>query len=168
VAPMLAGRAKLAWVYGPAAAAVALDQGTKTWVREAIARGQEWPLAPGVVLTHVINQGGAFSLLYGQVALLIGVSVAVTLGLVAFERTRRALPRWQAVGLGILLGGTVGNLVDRLIFHHVTDFLDVAVAGRHWPTFNVADVCINAGVAVLAVGLALGAPPHPSQEDPPR
>ena len=167
----LAGPTKAAWLYGAAAAVALLDQLSKHLIRERLAIAQDWPVFPGLTITHVTNQGGAFSLLHGRVGLLAVVSVAVAVGLVIYAQRRRALPRWQAAALGILLGGTVGNLVDRVMFGRVTDFLDVYVGEWHFPTFNVADVAINAGVAILALQLWSAPPPRQdpdSQEEPPR
>ncbi|MFN3429054.1 MAG: signal peptidase II [Candidatus Sericytochromatia bacterium] len=148
-----------------------VDQATKHLIRERLAIAQDWPVFPGFTLTHVTNQGGALSLLHGHVGLLSAVSMAVIAGLVIVERRRKRLPRWQTAALGILLGGTVGNLVDRLVFGRVTDFLDVYVGEWHFPTFNVADIAINAGVAILAYKTWLAPPIRQdpdSQEEPPR
>ena len=167
----LAGPNKAAWLYGRAAAVALLDQATKHLIRERLAIAQDWPVFPGFAITHVTNQGGALSLLHGHVEILAAVSIAVIIGLVIYERRQKSLPRWQAAALGILLGGTVGNLVDRLVFGRVTDFLDVFVGEWHFPTFNVADIAINAGVAILAYQTFLAPPASQdpdSQEDTPR
>ena len=149
---------RLLRVYGAAAAVLALDQLTKALVRSHVPLGHTLELTPFFALRHVINRGGAFSFLYGQVPLLAVVAIAVAVGIVIYERTRRTLSGGQAVALGILLGGTVGNLLDRLIAGQVTDFLDVHLGPHRWPTFNVADVAINLGVAALVVGTALARP----------
>lgn len=166
MAASLHGRHKLAWLYGLSAGSLALDQLTKTLVRASMAIGETHAVVPGFFnLRHVINLGGAFSLLHGQVWLLAAVSLAVVIGIVAYERRRGAMPRWQTVGLGILLGGTLGNLIDRVARGQVTDFLDVYVGAYHWPTFNVADICINVGVGLLVIGTMLA---PTTQEDPSR
>lgn len=149
-------------VYGTAIAVVALDQLTKALVRAHFAIGQHLDLTPFFSLFHVINRGGAFSLLYGRVGLLALVAAGVAVGIVVYERRHPAMPRWQAFAVGILLGGTVGNLVDRLVFGQVTDFLDFHLGPHRWPTFNVADVAINLGVLALILGSALT---HPSTEE---
>ena len=147
----LSGSRKAAWLYGLALTCLLVDQATKQAVRATLDLGQSIPVAPGFNLTHVVNQGAAFSLLHGQVGLLVVVSLVVTLGLVVYERRRPTMSPWQTASLGILLGGTVGNLIDRVVFGQVTDFLDVYVGAHHWPTFNVADICINLGVASLLI-----------------
>lgn len=149
-------------VYGTAIAVLALDQLTKALIRGHFAIGQHLDLAPFFSLFHVINRGGAFSLLYGRVGLLALVALGVAAGIVVYERQHPAMPRWQALAVGILLGGTVGNLVDRLVFGQVTDFLDFHLGPHRWPTFNVADVAINLGVLALILGSALT---HPSTEE---
>lgn len=167
MAKALTGPTKLAWIYGLAAFGLLLDQLTKTLVRARMAIGEVWPLGPNFNLRHVTNEGGAFSLLHGQVWLLAAVSTLVVAGLLVYVHRRAALPRWQAVALGILLAGTLGNLVDRVVRGHVTDFLDVYVGAYHWPTFNVADICINVGVALLILA-SFTAAPAPVQEEHPR
>ena len=162
----LTGSRKAAWLYGLALACLLVDQATKQAVRAMIDLGQVFPVMPGFNLTHVVNKGAAFSLLHGHVSLLVVISLGVALGIVAYERRRPSLSPWQTASLGILLGGTVGNLIDRAVFGQVTDFLDVYVGAYHWPTFNVADICINLGVLVLLVWTyRQPAPPHPPKED---
>jgi signal peptidase II len=167
VAPPLIGTPKLAWVFGLAAGGLVLDQLTKHLVRLQMAIGQVTAVAPGFNLRHVINKGGAFSLLYGNVWLLAAVSALVTIGIAVYAYRQPTLARWQAVGLGILLAGTLGNLIDRVVRGQVTDFLDLYVGAHHWPTFNVADICINVGVALLILA-SFTAAPAPVQEEHPR
>jgi signal peptidase II len=152
-------------VYALAIACLAVDQFTKTFIRAQLAIGQHVVVTPFFSLMHVINRGGALSLLYGQRDLLALVGFVVALGVLIYEGRHPAMPRWQATALGILLGGTVGNMVDRLLFGQVTDFLDFHLGPYRWPTFNVADICINVGVAALIIGSALA---RPSTEEPQR
>lgn len=165
MARQVSGWKKAIALYGPAIAILALDQGTKHLVRDRIAIGQSFPILPHFNLHHVINKGGAFSVLYGNVGLLAAISVAVSLALIIYERRKRTLPIGQALALGILLGGTVGNLVDRVVRGQVTDFLDVFVDTYHWPTFNVADIAINLGVGLLLLTQALTPPPSLPEEN---
>jgi signal peptidase II len=151
------------WAYGAAVAVLALDQLTKQLVRAGLPLGSTVAVTPWFNLRHVINRGGAFSLLYGHVWLLALVAGAVTIGLVAYERRHPGMPAWRAAALGILLAGTLGNLVDRLVFGQVTDFLDLHLAESHWPTFNVADIAINLGVAALIVATALAPTEDPAR-----
>jgi signal peptidase II len=163
VAPPLIGTPKLIWVFGLAAGWLLIDQLTKHMIRMTMAIGQVTAVAPNFNLRHVINKGGAFSFLYGNVWLLATVSALVTIGLMVYAYRQPALARWQAVGLGILLAGTLGNLIDRVVRGQVTDFLDLYVGSYHWPTFNVADICINLGVALLVLGSLATPPVHEEQ-----
>jgi signal peptidase II len=153
---------RIARVYITALLCLGLDQATKTVVRAQLPIGKPLDVTPFFSLFHVINRGGAFSLLYGRVGFLALVAIAVVVGIIVYERRHPAMPKWQASALGILLGGTFGNLVDRLVFGEVTDFLDFHLGPHRWPTFNVADVCINLGVLTLILGTAIA---RPSTED---
>ncbi|HEV8267537.1 MAG TPA: signal peptidase II, partial [Thermoanaerobaculia bacterium] len=106
-------------------------------------------------LTHVKNPGAAFSL-FSQMEspfrgiLLNSVAIGVFLAVLVYSlKTPVDATRLQ-VGLSLVLGGAVGNLVDRFRFGSVTDFLEVYVGPHHWPTFNVADSAITVGVLLLA------------------
>ena len=131
---------------------VAADQATKALVRSEIARGDERDLLLGARLVHVRNDGVAFGQLGGS-AVLVGVVVTVALaGLLAYFAMHRDTPLiWLPTGL--LLGGALGNLIDRLHAGAVTDFVKLP----HWPAFNVADMAITAGVIALLVVIELDA-----------
>lgn len=133
-----------------AALTLAVDQLAKWIVRTSFAPHQSLPLLPGVLhLTYVRNSGAAFSLFQGQVAWLSVVSVLVA-GWIGWELLRHESLVGGRAGLplsslGLILGGAIGNLVDRLRFGYVEDFIDLRV----WPVFNVADSAITVGVALL-------------------
>ena len=143
---------------GVGAAVVAVDQGTKELVRGGMQRGDSDPILPGLKLVHVHNDGVAFGLFSGGGAVVGVVTGLALLGLLAFFVAHRRRPLvWLPVGL--LLGGAVGNLVDRLVQGHVTDFLKLP----KWPAFNVADVAITFGV--LALLYVLEGPPRRADPD---
>jgi signal peptidase II len=130
------------------------------------------PLAPFVDLTLRLNRGISFSLFArdsasGEAALL-AVTLAAT-GLLAWwlVRSQSVLP---AVGLGLIIGGALGNAIDRVAHGAVIDYLDLHAFGRHFFVFNVADAAINVGVALLIFDLLLvpRAPKGRSQGSPPR
>ena len=116
------------------------------------------PLGPFLDLTLRWNRGISFSLFAGDSAagqaILLAVTLAAT-GLLTWWlfRTRSALP---AAGLGLIIGGAVGNAIDRLAHGAVIDYLDLHAFGRHFFVFNVADAAINVGVALLILDLLLG------------
>jgi signal peptidase II len=107
-------------------------------------------------ITHVRNAGGAFGLLnrgshVWRLPFFVVVSCIAVAALLAFVRRVEAGQRWLLVALGAILGGALGNLVDRMVSGEVTDFLDFHWHGYHWPAFNVADSCITAGMLILLV-----------------
>lgn len=123
-----------------------LDQGTKYWIVNHLEVWESVPLLPGWLhLTLVQNPGAAFGLFANWKGLLVLVTLAAVL--LAFIFYRRILAfDWQIrLGMALALGGAVGNLIDRLRFGHVVDFIDLLV----WPVFNVADMAIVAGVVLL-------------------
>jgi signal peptidase II len=133
-----------------AAGVIAVDQLTKWWVVHSLSLHTSIPLVPGVLkLTYVQNTGSAFSLFRGAGAWLVLVSV---LSLIAILRywtglRRRGEPIHIALlwGLALPFGGAAGNLIDRLRFHYVVDFLELP----NFPVFNVADSAITVGALLL-------------------
>jgi signal peptidase II len=134
-----------------AAAVVALDQVVKALVRGTVEVGERRDLVAFLDLVHVRNRGVAFSALEGQTALVVTVIVvAMTALLWYFARNAGRPLMWLPTGL--LVGGAVGNLVDRVRLGAVTDFLKLP----SWPAFNVADMAITVGVVGLLVVVELG------------
>ena len=127
-----------------AAVVIGIDQLTKYAIRSSIAVGGEEKLLPGLQLVHVRNTGVAFSLFAGGGTLVLPFTLAALAVLVGYLawRPRR---RWLWVPTGLLLGGAIGNLVDRIAGGAVTDFIKLP----HWPAFNVADMSITFGVVAL-------------------
>lgn len=139
---------------GVAAVVVAADQVTKTWALHLPPQGRH--VAGTLWFELTFNHGAAFGLGSGVTPIVEGLVVVLLLGLVVFGRrsTLRSGP-WAAVGLGLVVGGAVGNLSDRVFRHHggaVIDFVNAAQFGDHeyWPVFNVADSCIVVGALILA------------------
>lgn len=133
-----------------AALVVIIDQLTKLWIRNNLVLGASLPEEGFLRLTHVQNTGAAFGLLANQSFLLTIITIA---GLLAIFLLYRQLYPGTTLGvaaLGLVLGGAVGNLIDRLSLGYVTDFIDVRLWGNfHWPAFNFADSSITIGVLVL-------------------
>lgn len=130
------------------------DQATKAMVAGGIVlNGRVNVVGDLVQLWHVRNSGAAFSLFQGGTLLFLVVTVVAIGMIVYFHRTFRGRSPWLQVVLGVILGGTAGNLVDRLRFGYVTDFLSVGVGDVRWPTFNVADSSVVVGIGLLVIYL---------------
>jgi signal peptidase II len=124
---------------------ILLDQSSKWWVSSTFFMGESRPVIDGILwLTYVHNQGAAFSILPGKTAFFVIASIIVITG-VSIWVLRSRPPIRLAMILGLLSGGAAGNLVDRLRFSHVIDFLDL----HWWPVFNFADMSIVVGSILL-------------------
>ena len=126
-------------------AVVALDQLSKRLVERSIVPGEERKLLPGIQLVHTRNDGVAFGLLPGShlgITILIGVALLALLAYFALHSTQRLI--WLPTGM--LLGGALGNVVDRLREGAVTDFIKLPLG---WPPFNLADASITVGIVLL-------------------
>lgn len=137
-----------------AAIVIALDQATKVWVASAMQLHQSIAVFSWFNLTYVRNPGAAFSLFadhssafrvpfFALVFVLAGGAIAF------FVRQTPASQKSVLAACGLVLGGAIGNLIDRLAYGEVIDFADAHWNGMHWPAFNVADACISIGVGLL-------------------
>lgn len=123
---------------------IALDQITKHTLAASIAVGESRKFLPGITLVHDRNTGVAFTLFAGGGALVL-VFTGVALALLIGYFLRRPNKEWLWLPTGMLTGGAIGNLIDRIANGAVTDFIKLP----HWPAFNVADMSITFGVLVL-------------------
>jgi len=132
---------------------LALDQLTKSIVRNNLALGESWPSESWLVkITHVTNSGAAFGILQGQGAFLT-ITAFVAIGAIAFYYAFPPLEHGLLrIALGLQLGGAFGNLIDRLRFGEVTDMFHFP----HYPAFNVADSSIVVGLVAIGAFLILG------------
>lgn len=136
--------------YRLAAAVVLIDQISKAWAVHHLSGHSIQPLLPRLLqLQLVYNTGAAFSMLTGQALLLGAVSTLVAVALVVWIQTGGPWRRLQATGLGLLLGGAIGNGIDRWRLGQVVDFLEFIPIS--FPVFNGADVAINLAVACLLI-----------------
>ena len=133
------------------AVVVALDQVTKRLVIDSIAPTEAIHVMPGIRLVHWTNSGVAFSALAGSGNLVFVLSAAALTALIVFFARNPARP-WLWLPTGMLLGGAIGNLIDRIRLGAVTDFVKLPL----WPAFNVADMSITFGVIVLIFVIEAG------------
>ncbi|PWG65148.1 signal peptidase II [Sediminicurvatus halobius] len=140
-----------------AAAVLLLDQATKLAAEASLAPYQPVAVLPFLNLMLAFNPGAAFSLLADQPGwqrwFFSALALAVSGYLVWWLRTLPPGERLQAMALGLILGGAIGNLVDRLRLGVVVDFIDLHHAGWHWPAFNVADAGITVGVGLILLAV---------------
>jgi len=143
-----------------AAAVVAGDQVSKSWaLRSLRPYGTVHHVIGPLALELTLNRGAAFSLGTGITPVIEVVAAVLVVGLAAFSRRARQRGWLLSVGTGLLLGGAVSNLGDRLFRHHggaVVDFISIARVGGHdyWPIFNVADAAITVGVVLVVIALS--------------
>ncbi|NEP42886.1 MAG: lipoprotein signal peptidase [Okeania sp. SIO2H7] len=151
---------RLFWL--SAVVSIILDHLTKFWVVQTFdlrTPPETLPLWEGVFhFTYVINTGAAFSLFSnGGVYWLRWLSLIVSLALMAWAWFGPKFPRWEQVGYGLILGGALGNGIDRFLLGYVVDFLDFRLI--NFPVFNLADVFINVGIACLLIATFRSTPP---------
>jgi signal peptidase II len=134
-------------LYLPAAIVVVLDQLTKHLVWR---HGRNYEFIDGYLnLTLVKNAGAAFGMFQGARVFFIVASV-VAVVLIVYVGAK--LPReesWRRLWLGLILGGALGNLIDRVAFGEVVDFIQIGISGHYWPVFNVADMGVSIGAVLL-------------------
>ena len=130
-----------------------LDQLSKKLAVQQIGYGGSVPVIKGVAhITLVHNTGAAFGILRRQPHVFIAIAVlSIFLILYFLTRRRDSMNRLEVLSLSLMLGGTIGNLTDRLKFGHVIDFIDLRV----WPVFNIADSCITVGAILLGFSLLI-------------
>lgn len=134
----------------------AFDQWTKWLALKHLEFAESATVFPGLDWTLLYNRGMAFSMLSDggwQVWFLTIMTAAVGAVIAVWLFRTPRNHRWQAGALALVLGGAVGNLIDRLRFGHVVDFIDVYYGEYHWPAFNIADSAIVVGAAILAIVL---------------
>ena len=143
---------------------VVLDQIAKALVRADLMLFESRPVIPGVFdLTRIHNTGTAFGLFNdldfpGKTAVLIAVAGTALVGLAWYAATLPAAQRLSRLGLALVLGGAVGNLIDRVTLGFAVDFFDVYWNGWHFWAFNVADAAISVGVGLMLLEMLLPQP----------
>ncbi|MFZ5632845.1 MAG: signal peptidase II [Bacillota bacterium] len=127
-----------------------LDQASKMYIMTTMHRGQSIPVIENIFhITYIHNPGAAFGLLAYRTAFFIAITLLVIAGIVIFYWKRGIKGGLLPVALGLVVGGSLGNLADRIRFGEVVDFLDFRV----WPVFNLADSAIVTGAGLLIIVL---------------
>lgn len=159
-------RAFFGWALG----IVVLDQITKAIVHRSMTlNGEPIPLLGETLrLIYIHNPGAAFGLFYGSRWFFVGVSLLSVLVLISLVQSGRYRDRWLLVSFGMIAGGALGNVLDRLWLGVVIDFIQMGIAGHYWPVYNVADIGVTGGVSLLALRLLRDRTPPPEEapEDP--
>ena len=136
---------------------VVADQFTKWLAQASLIPYQPVPVIPMFNLTLAYNTGAAFSMLSDasgwQRWFFVSLAIVVVIVLFSWVWRMRADERLHAISITLILGGAVGNLIDRLLHGYVVDFLDVYYGSYHWPIFNIADSAITVGVVVLIIDM---------------
>ena len=138
---------------------IVIDQVTKYFIHTGMALHDTIPVIPGFFsITYIRNPGAAFGFLAGasptfRYVFFIGVTLAAIGLILHYLRTYAADDQLLTISLGMILSGGVGNLIDRVRFGEVIDFLDVYLGTSHWPAFNVADSAISVGAFILFIHL---------------
>ncbi len=152
--PPTSGWRRAAPIAGIVAAVIVADQATKFVVRARMELGQSYPENWPARFTHVNNTGSAFGLFDNQTVFLI-IASFIAIGIMLALYRQAAGHGILRISLGLLLGGAVSNLADRIRMGHVTDFIELP----WWPIFNVADSCVTLGIIILALVMIFGGKP---------
>jgi len=156
------------WALGLAGLLVVVDQTSKLWIRNNLRLEQDRiTIIPNFFdIVHVQNRGAAWGIMQNQTLFLAIISVLMLLLLVFFRRSILQDTYTHFLVYGLIISGIIGNLIDRLKFQSVTDFLDVHIYDKHWPVFNVADsaICIAVFLYIVTSWKKPPEPPHPLDE----
>jgi signal peptidase II len=139
-----------------AAVTYLFDRVTKAWIVANVEVGERIPVIGDVVqIWHTENEGAAFGLLQGGgvLFLVVGIGTLIVISWVHLTGRLRGAP--AAILLGLVLGGTLGNLTDRLVDGSVTDWVSVGIGSLRWPTWNVADAAVVCGILGLILYLSI-------------
>jgi signal peptidase II len=143
---------------------IALDQISKRAAETMLVFHQPHALFTGFNFTLMHNEGAAFSFLSNaggwQRWFFIALSIAVSIALIAWLTRLARSQVMLAAGLALILGGAIGNVIDRILLGHVIDFIDVYYGYYHWPAFNLADSAISLGAVLLIIDMLYGDKTH--------
>ena len=149
-------RPMLRWLW-LAALVVALDLTTKAMASAMLTYAQPVPILPMFNLTLLLNTGAAFSFLANEAGwqrwIFIALALAVSVFLVRWLSTLKEGETWMAVAIVLILGGAIGNVYDRMVHGYVVDFVHLYWGNYHFPAFNIADMAITAGAAMMIIDM---------------
>ncbi|MES9870010.1 MAG: signal peptidase II [Sedimenticola sp.] len=156
----------LRWLW-LSAIVIGLDQVSKQLVESSLMLYEAVPVMPFFNLTLAYNEGAAFSFLSDQGGwqrwFFSGLALLVSIILVIWISRLQQRERLIAISLSLIVGGAIGNLIDRVLFGHVIDFLDLYYGQWHWPAFNIADSAIFVGVVLMLLDAFRGEPEESRQ-----
>ncbi|HBR99056.1 MAG TPA: signal peptidase II [Gammaproteobacteria bacterium] len=137
----------------PAIITIVLDQATKLYAVDKLTLHQPVPVMPSFNFTLMYNEGAAFSFLSDaggwQRWLFSGLAFAVSIFLIGWLIRLERREKWLALALSLILGGAIGNLIDRVAYGYVVDFVQWYYDRFYWPAFNIADAAITVGTVLL-------------------
>ncbi|MBC8519668.1 MAG: lipoprotein signal peptidase [Gammaproteobacteria bacterium] len=137
-----------------------LDQGTKILAEYYLELYRQGEILPFMNLTLMQNEGAAFSFLADaggwQRWFFVVLTVVITVFLLRWLRSLSEDERWLAIAIALIIGGAIGNLIDRVQYGDVIDFLDFHAMGWHWPAFNIADSAISIGAIIVVWDAVFG------------
>ncbi len=138
-----------------------LDQITKLWIINTVEPGTyidppPIPVIPGFYyIVHIYNTGGAWGSFAGGSFWLGLLGLAVVIGIFIFRKKLGLEQVSMQYSIGLLVGGVLGNVIDRFSYGHVIDFIDIHLPGYRWPAFNIADAAIFSGIAIYVIVILL-------------
>jgi len=136
---------------------IVLDQITKIGINHSFELYESLAIFPSFNFTLLYNRGAAFSFLANaggwQRWFFTGLSLAASILLIIWLIRLEEKQRWLGYALALILGGAIGNLIDRVLYGYVIDFIDIYYQQWHWPAFNIADSAISIGAAMLFIDL---------------
>ena len=138
------------------AAVLLLDQLSKWGVQTSMQIDESFDVIPGFFrITYLHNTVAAWSMLEGKMVFFYLISIVFLIGMLYFYRTTDHRDRLTRIGVVLMMAGTLGNFIDRLIFQYVRDFLDFIIFGYDFPVFNVADISLCVGVGLIVLSMVL-------------
>ena len=131
------------------ACAIAVDQFVKYLVVSNMSLGQRLVLIPNFFSAHyTFNTGAGFSLMWGMNSILIWIAIII-IGVILYFYEKITQNWYYTVAFSLIIGGAIGNLIDRILLGHVTDFISFYIIFNYFPSFNLADSCITVGAAII-------------------